>query len=164
MRAPTSILLITAGDGRDQAAFELAYGMALRSGARLVVAAVLNSLPRDFQRVSLVIDTGGLWEMAARQSARYLNTLTAGQTLKPTVETRVLLGEAVEEIVREVSIEKHDLVIVPGRQWVNHLPAWLRFDLAARLTRRCHCPVWTADRSNRARVWRDRGLDSLMAR
>jgi nucleotide-binding universal stress UspA family protein len=152
MRALTSILLITVGDGRDQAAFELAHSIALRSRARLKVAAFLGSLPKDFQRVSLVIDPGELWKMAVRERTHYLNALVAGQTVTSGVDTHVLLGEAVDEIGREVSREGHDLVIVPGRQWTSHIPNWLRFDLPARLARRCHCPVWTVDRDNRDRA------------
>lgn len=144
MRAPTSILLVAAGDGRDQAASEAAQSLALRTGARLIVAAVLASLPRDFQRVSVVMDPGELWEMAARERTLYLNTLVAAKAVMPRVETRVLLGEAVGEIVREVFRERHDLVIVLGRQWLDRVPGWLRCDLPARLARRCRCPVWSA--------------------
>ena len=45
MQTPTSILVVTAGDGRDQAAIEMASRLAVRNGARLVVAAVLSGLP-----------------------------------------------------------------------------------------------------------------------
>ena len=93
MQTPTSILVIAAGDGRDQAAIEMASRLALRNGARLVVAAVLSGLPRAFQRVSLVIDPVELWVIAALEHARYLNTLVAGQAASIRVETRVLFGK-----------------------------------------------------------------------
>lgn len=164
MQTLTSILVIAEGDGRDQAAIEMASRLAVRNGARLVAAAVLTGLPRAFQRVSLVIDAVELWVVAALERARYLNTLVAGQTASIRVETRVLFGHRVEQIVREVSRERHDLVIVPGSRWARHLPTWMRLDLPARLARRCQCPVWTAESHNRDRAWRARGLDSVMAR
>jgi universal stress protein E len=98
------------------------------------------------------------------EHGRYLNTLVAGQAVSIKIETRVLFGKKVEQIVREVLREKHDLVIAPGSPCARHLPAWMRFDLSARLVRRCPCPVWTAESHNRDRVWRARGLDSVMAR
>jgi nucleotide-binding universal stress UspA family protein len=163
MLTPTSILVIAAGDGRDQAAIEMARRIALRNGAHLVVAAILNGLPRAFQRVSLVIDPAELWEMAALEHARYLDTLVSGESAPLKIETRVLFGKKLEQIVREVSREKHELLIVPGSLWTRHLPTWLRFDLPIRIARRCHCPVWTTESHNRDREWRARGLDSVMA-
>lgn len=162
MRMLTSILVIATGDGRDQAAIEMARRVALRSGARVVAASVLRGLPRAFRRVSLVIDPVELWAMAAQEHLHYLDTLAAGQTAH--AETRVLFGEPVEQILREVSREKHDLVIVPGSRWAHHLPAWLRFDLAAKLARRCPCALRTAESHKRDPAWRARGLDSVMAR
>lgn len=164
MQILTSILVIAEGDGRDQAAIGMASRLAGRNGARLVAAAVLTGIPRAFQRVSLVIDPVELWVIAALERARYLNTLVAGQTASIRVETRVLFGQSIEQIVREVSREKHDLVIMPGSRWARYLPTWMRFDLPVRLARRCHCPVWSAESHNRDRAWRARGLDSVMAR
>jgi nucleotide-binding universal stress UspA family protein len=161
---PTSILVVTAGDGRDQAAIEMASRLALRNGARLAVAAVLSGLPPAFQRVSLVVEPAELWVVAALEHGRYLNTLVAGQSASIKIETRVLFGKKVEQIVREVSREKHDLVIVPGSPWTRQLLIWMRFDLSARLPRRCHCRVWTAESHHRDGLWRARGLDSVMAR
>jgi nucleotide-binding universal stress UspA family protein len=164
MRTPSSILLIAGGDGRDQSAIEMASRLARRNRARLVVAAVLSGLPRLFQRLSLVIHPAGLWEMAAREHAHYLDALVSGQSMPLRIETRVLSGQTMEQIVREVSREKHDLVIVPASRWTHHLPPWIRFDLPMRLARRCPCPVWTAESHNRDWAWRARGLDSIMAR
>ena len=48
LRVPATILLTAAGDGRDQAAIEVAHGLALRSGTRLTVAAVLSSPQETF--------------------------------------------------------------------------------------------------------------------
>jgi nucleotide-binding universal stress UspA family protein len=163
MLTPTSILVIARGDGRDQAAIEMASRLASRYGARIVVAAVLSGLPRAFQRVSLVIDPVELWKMAALEHARYLDTLVGGEAMPIRIETRVLFGRKVEQIVREVSREKHDLLIVPGSLWTRHLPTWIRFDLPIRLARRCRCAVWTAESHARDRKWRGRGLDSVMA-
>ena len=165
MQTPTSILVVTAADGRDQAAIEMASRLAVRNGARLVVAAVLEqACHRAFQRLSLVIEPAELWVVAALDHGRYLNTLVAGQAVSIKIETRVLFGKKLEQIVREVTREKYDLVIVPGSTWARHLPSWMRFDLSARLARRCPCPVWTAESHNRDRAWRARGLDSVMAR
>jgi nucleotide-binding universal stress UspA family protein len=122
MQTPASILVVTAGDGRDQAAIEMASRLALRNGVRLVVVAVLSGLPRAFQRLSLVIDPAELWVVAALEHGRYLNTLAAGQAVSIRVETRVLFGKKLEQIVREVRREEHDLVIVPGSPWTRHLP------------------------------------------
>jgi nucleotide-binding universal stress UspA family protein len=163
MLTPTSILVIARGDGRDQAAIEMASQLALRHGARIVVAAVLSGLPRAFQRVSLVIDPMELWEMASSEHARYLDTLVSGQSAPNKIETRVLFGKKVEQIVREVSREKHDLLILPGSLWTRHLPTCLRFDLPIRLARRCHCPVWTAESHDRDLAWRGGGAGSVMA-
>jgi nucleotide-binding universal stress UspA family protein len=129
MLTPTSILVIARGDGRDQAAIEMASRLASHYGARIVVATVLGSLPRAFQRISLVIDPVELWKMAALEHARYLDTLVGGEAMPIRIETRVLFGRKVEQIVREVSREKHDLLIVPGSFWTRHLPTWIRFDL-----------------------------------
>jgi nucleotide-binding universal stress UspA family protein len=163
MLTPTSILVIARGDGRDQAAIEMASRLASHYGARIVVATVLGSLPRAFQRISLVIDPVELWKMAALEHARYLDTLVAGEAMPFRIETRVLFGKKVEQIAREVSREKHDLLIVPGSLSTRHLPTWLRFDLPIRIARRCHCPMWTTESHNRDRDWRARGLDSVMA-
>jgi hypothetical protein len=102
MPTPTSILVIALGDGRDQAAIEIAIRQALRSGARVVVVAVLSSLPQAFQRVSLVIDPPELWKLATLEHARYLNTLVTGDAMPSRIKTRVLFGKRVEQIVREV--------------------------------------------------------------
>ena len=165
MRAPASILVIAGGDGRDQAAFEMAAGLASRNAARVTVAAVLKRLPRAFQRLSLVIDSVGLWEMAARERGRYLDTLVRVEGFAPAVrvQTRVLFGKAVEQIAREAARQGADLVIVRGRRWIGYLPAWLRFDLPTRLARSCPCPVWTVKSGSR-REWLARGLDCVMAR
>jgi nucleotide-binding universal stress UspA family protein len=163
MLTPTSILVIARGDGRDQAAIEMASRLALRRGARLVVASVLSGLSPAFLRVSLVIDPAALWKMADLEHARYLDSLVSGQSTTLKIETRVLFGKKVEQIVAEVSREKHDLLIVPGSRWTRHLPTWLRFDLPIRIVRRCHCPVWTAESHDRDREWRARGLDSVRA-
>ena len=164
MQRLTGILVIAEGDGRDQAAIEMAGRLAVINGARLVAASVLTGLPRAVQLVSLVIDPMELWLMAALEHARYLNTLVAGQTASIRVESCVLVGKRIGQIVREVSREKHDLVIVPGSRWARYLPTSMRFDLPVRLARRCHCPVWPAESHNRDRAWRARGLDSVMAR
>ena len=103
MRTPASILVIAMGDGRDQAAIELASRLAARSGARLVAASVLSELPRAFQRLSLVIDPVGLWAMAAREHVCYLEALVGGQARHTKAETRVLFGEPVEQMLGKLS-------------------------------------------------------------
>ena len=130
----------------------------------MTVAVVLRSLPKNFERVSLLFDRSELREMAVRESVQYLDTLLAGIAGRMGVERRVLAGPAAEEIVREVSRQRHDLVIVRGAQWISHLPMWLRFDLAARLARRCHCAVRTVDPRIGKRPRRTHGFDWITAR
>jgi nucleotide-binding universal stress UspA family protein len=102
-------------------------------------------------------------EMAALEHARDLDTLVSRESAPFKIETRILFGKRVEQIVGEVSREKHDLLIVPGSLWTRHLPTWLRFDLPIRLARRSQCPVWTARSHDRDWEWRARGLNSLGA-
>ena len=148
---------------RDQVVIDEAITLASRSGAHLLVISVLSTLPREFQRISLVIDPCDLWAMAARDRARCLDTLLAGRAAPMGIERRVLFGEVVSQIAHEVVRGQHDLLIVPCPGWTHHLPACLRFDLAARLSRSCRCPVWAVEPQDYRWARQHRGLGTLTA-
>jgi Universal stress protein family len=63
-----NILVYTEGDSRSRAVLERASALATRNKARPTVLSVLESLPRELQRLGAAVDLAELWEVAVSQA------------------------------------------------------------------------------------------------
>jgi universal stress protein E len=137
-----NILVYTEGDSRSRAVLKRATALATRNKAHLTVLSVLESLPRELQRLGAAVDLAELWEVAVKERNQKLDRLIA-RVSKENVSfsAKVLGGSPFIEVIKEVLRQGHDLVMMAaeGEGGVNDV---LFGSTSTHLMRKCPCPVW----------------------
>jgi universal stress protein E len=120
---------------------QTAIGLACSGQARLLFFAVLNLTeealhhldPEDRSQVKRTV------EQEARQA---LDDLVEQARLQDVnARSKLVLGKVWLEIIRQVLLEKHDLVVL-GTRDLTGFRRLLFGNTALKLVRRCPCPVW----------------------
>ena len=144
------LLLANQGTG-DQAILRRAASLAETNRAQLVVTDVIEELPRDMQKLIVVITPMELQKSVTQGRQKQLERLVAPIRKEGLrVGVNVLTGTPLLEIIRQVLRQKHDLVILAaeGRSGLN---GRLFGSTSLHLMRKCPCPVWVMKPT-----WRER--------
>ncbi len=137
-----NILMLTDGGRRSTAALERAAALAERNRAKLTVLSVLESLPRELQRMMAAVHPADLWELAVEERRRQLKRLVARAGRENAgFTTKVVGGSAFIEVIREVLRVEHDLVMMAAEGEGGVTDA-LFGSTSTHLMRKCPCPVW----------------------
>ena len=154
MRRFKNILVFTDGDARSEVALDRGAALAERNGAQLTAVSVLESLPRELQRLSAAAHPADLWDLALRERKERLDRVVAGSwNENQSFATKVLCGSPITEVIKEVLQQGHDLVVMAaeGEGGVKEV---LFGNVSTQLMRRCPCPVWVMKSGQRARYER----------
>jgi nucleotide-binding universal stress UspA family protein len=146
-----NILLIANRGTSDQAILRRATSIAETNRAQLVVVDVIEELPRDMQKLIVVITPMEIQKRVIQERQKQLERLVAPIRKEGLrIGVTVLIGTPFLEIIQLVLRQKHDLVIMAagGR---NRLKGRLLGNTSLHLMRKCPCPVWVMKPT-----WRER--------
>ena len=146
------ILVFNDGGPRGRVVLVRAAALAERNKARITLFSVLESLPRELQRLSAAIHPSELWELAVQERQKVLGRLVARAGKQNVgIAVRISGGTPFIEVIKEVLRENHDLVMMAadGSGGVRNL---LFGSTSAHLMRKCPCPVWVV-KSGRSRTF-----------
>jgi nucleotide-binding universal stress UspA family protein len=153
MKRFKNILFCAEGKESDQFALELAAELATRNEAQLTVFNVVEELPRELLRLA-AMPIGALQAMAMEEARDQMGRfVSAVPTVTLPVTIKVSCGKPCIEIVRAVLHHQHDLVIIVGsaRKGIREK---ILGSTGMRLMRKCPCPVWVVNLSQRKRFSR----------
>ena len=151
MKRFKNIIFCTEGKACDQFALELAHELAKRNEARLTVFNVVEELPRDLLRLAAAMPLDTLQSMALGEARDQMEHFVSSMpTITLPVTIKVSCGKPCIEIVRAVLHHQHDLVIIVGsaRKGIKEK---ILGSTGMRLMRKCPCPVWVVNLSQRKR-------------
>ena len=135
--------------------FERAIALARRNNARITVAGVMETLPRDMRMLVPAIGLHDLLELAEQEQLARLEMLVEPARREGLeIRTRLLCGTPFLEIIREILREEHDLVMITAED-KGPLGEAVFGSTSMHLMRKCPCPVWVmnpAQRHKYARV------------
>lgn len=140
MRRFKDILYIVASESNSKVAFKHAVTLANNNQARLTVVEIIDKIPSTLITDGRTLSTERFREKIIADHQQILQALVVSLEKKTEIQTKVLVGKAFLEIIREVLRNGHDLVIKTAE----------RGDLLDRvfgsddmhLLRKCPCPVW----------------------
>lgn len=147
MRRLRNILFVAnraTGDRNLGAALNRAAALAKHNQANLKVVDVLDELPHDASDLYKIVRRPELREMLIEHRLSALDELVA--PLSETglqVGTKILVGTAHIEIIREIMRDGHDLLIKPAAG-AGSLKKVLFASTDMHLIRECPCAVWIA--------------------
>lgn len=149
MRRFKNILVVENENAQDRSALERAAGLAETNQAALSVVQVIQALPRELQRIT-VLDPDDLRRMIQEEQEeklkRRIASIASGSL---QVSSKVLFGTPFLEIIREVVRNNHDLVMMAA-EGRGGLSQSLFGSTEMHLMRKCPCPVWIT-KSNESR-------------
>ena len=144
------LLLANQGTG-DQAILRRAASLAETNRAQLTVVDVIEELPRDMQKLIVVITPMELQKSVIQERQKQLERLVAPIRKEGLrIGVNVLIGTPFLEIIRQVLRQKHDLVIMAA-EGRSGLKGRLFGSTSLHLMRKCPCPVWVMKPT-----WRER--------
>jgi nucleotide-binding universal stress UspA family protein len=142
MKRFSNILLVATAGTDHSAALTRAATLAATNQARLTVCAVVDAIPAELQMAVTVVTPAELCDIAVTERRDWLNEIVKSvATDNMPVETKVLVGRAFVEIIRQVLGNDHDLVIKSAEGAVG-LKDMLFGSTDMHLLRKCPCPVW----------------------
>ena len=144
------LLFLNLGTG-DKAILRRAASLAETNRAQLAVVDVIEELPRDMQKLIVVITPMELQKRVIQERQKQLERLVAPIRKEGLhIGVNALIGTPFLEIIRQVLRQKHDLVILAagGRR---RLKGRLFGSTSLHLMRKCPCPVWVMKPT-----WRER--------
>ncbi|MEK7408049.1 MAG: universal stress protein [Acidobacteriota bacterium] len=149
-----NILLVSDGEDRSRAGLERAAALAVRNQAQLTVVSVLESLPRESQRLIAAVHFADLWQIAVDERRegleRFVEGVCAGEV---SVTTKILCGTPFLEVIREVLRHQRDLVMMIAEE-KGGVKDILFGSTSMHLMRKCPCPVWVMKPGQRRRYAR----------
>lgn len=154
MKRFKNILFCAEGQDSDRFTLELAVELKMRNDAQLTVFNVVEDLPRELLRLAAAMPLAALQSMAIQaardQMERFVSSVPQ---LTPPVTIKVSCGKPCIEIVRAVLRHQHDLVIIVGsaRKGIKER---IVGSTGMRLMRKCPCPVWVVNLSQKKRFFR----------
>ena len=149
MKRFKNILLVAAPDTDVTSSYRRALSLAKHNHARLMVLDVADQLPGDLQRAVTVMAPSELQNIVVKERLSQLEKLIKPARKKGMeVSAKVLIGKPFLEIIREVLLNHHDLVIksAEGKTTARQL---LFGNTDLHLMRKCPCPVWVIKPSKR---------------
>ncbi len=142
MRRFSNIVLIVGADSDNAQALQRATALAKNSQAALTVCAVVDALPDEMHMIDSTITPEELCDIAVAEQREQLDpVLEKIAEEEIAVDAKVLVGKPFIEIVRQVLVGKHDLVI-KSAEGATRLKATLFGSTDMHLMRKCPCPVW----------------------
>jgi len=154
MKRFKNILFCTEGETSDHLALELADEFAKRNEGHLTVFNVIKELPRELSRLAAAMPLDAIQSMALEEARDHMERFVSSvPTITPPVTINVSCGKPCIEIVRAVLRHQHDLVIIVGsaRKGIKEK---ILGSTGMRLMRKCPCPVWVVNLSQRKRFSR----------
>lgn len=155
MKRFKKILFVNDGKTKREMPLERAVNLAKKNQAQLTVVEVLGGLSKDTEFFLKPADIDGIVKADMQVITERLESLIAPikeEGVKAT--SKILLGTAFLEIIREVLRNKHDLVMLTPRKKAK-LKEVLFGSRIMHLMRKCPCPVWAikpAKRKKYARI------------
>ena len=137
-----NILLVYEGAEQGKSTINRAVNLATINRARLTVIDVIEEIPRDYQMLITALPPEEILALAVKeQNERLEHYITPIREAGVRVSAKVLVGKEFLEIIREVLLNNHDLVIktARGKGGVRDI---LFGSTAMHLMRKCPCPVW----------------------
>lgn len=137
----SNILLVLDSDAGNVLALERAIQLARRDSARLTVCEVVDPIPGDYRRLITSITPREVSDSIIASGLERIEALLGTVDVSDlSIDTKVLIGRAHIEIVRQVREGHHDLVIRPiaGRHVAHGRSAPREY---RELMRHCPCPV-----------------------
>ena len=151
MKRFKNILLLADQGTGDQAILRRAASLAETNRAQLALVDVIEELPRDMQKLIVVITPMELQKRVIQERQKQLERLVAPIRKEGLrVGVNVLIGTPFLEIIRQVLRQKHDLVIMAA-EGRSGLKGRLFGSTSLHLMRKCPCPVWVMKPT-----WRER--------
>lgn len=151
----SNIMFIANPDGNDSVAFAKAIALANNNQAKLSLIGLVDSLALPSESIA---DIDLMHEAIVSERQQQLQDLIQEAADKALIngleiETKVLIGAASIEIIREVLRQQRDLVVksvepTKGILW----PLFSGTDM--KLLRKCPCPVWLV-KANQQHSYRD---------
>lgn len=140
MKSFQKILYIAEPGENCEYGLERAVRVAENNQAELTVVAVTEHIPIESGMPDGGIVSGNLLASAVEAHRVRLESLIKPYHDRLTIRTKVLIGSAFLEIIREVLRYKHDLVMKPPEPQVWLARLFGSDDM--HLLRKCPCPVW----------------------
>lgn len=140
MKQFKKILFVVDPERSCRAAVARAVALAENSQAELTFLDVLPSLDRGLRLLSGVPSAADVHAAVLARREQRLASLVKSFGRRLKIQTRVRVGTAHLEVIREVLASGHDLVMRPPED-----PNWLDGVLGSddmNLLRKCPCPVW----------------------
>ena len=154
MKRFENILLVTYGSGNIRAALKRAVRLAKENQARLTLVDIVEKFPRGTTILPTGISHTELEETVTRQQYELSERLIAPiRDEGVDVNAKVLVGQPVIEIIREVVCNKYDLVIKSAPAKMKDKASLFR-STDMQLMRACPCPVWLIKPSHRKKYAR----------
>ena len=137
-----NILFVTDAITGKEEPLERAVTLARRNGARVTVIDVVEKLSRDTQMLIPSMHPKDIEEMRTQGRMRWLEVLISlveHEDIRLT--PKILWGTPFLEIIREVMLNQHDLVMITA-EGKGGLKERLFGSTTMHLMRKCPCPVW----------------------
>ncbi len=152
MKRFRNILVFVGGDDSDRAV-ERGVALAVENGARLTLMDVVKPLPRALGMMTDVAKPAELERLVANDHrSRLIEIASQYDDADINIGVVASVGDAATEIIHQVVIGKHDLVIKTADGLARS--GQLFGSVAKRLLRQCPCPVWVLKRDSYHKVHR----------
>ena len=126
----------------DRATLDRAVALAKNNRARLTVVQVIKDMPEQWRHVSLGGEPVDLQDLAIKEyQSRLKEVVTRLKQDGVRAFAKVLVGIPFLQIIREVMVNKRDLVIMTA-EGKGGLKERLFGSTSLHLMRKCPCPVW----------------------
>jgi len=142
MKRFSNILLI-AEEGSDQpAALQRAITLAKNNQAALTICSVVDAVPAEIQMGITTVTPSELYDIAITEKCLQLESILENIAEEGVpISTKTLVGNPFIEIIRQVSVNRHDLVI-KSTEGDTGLKEMLFGSTDMHLMRKCPCPLW----------------------
>ncbi len=124
------------GSKSSQKALEIAFGLARSEDAKLLVLSVARPSEPPTR-----VETAGILENAKEHFEQDFKQIAArALELDVNLETAVIVGHPVEQLVHRAETEKADLIVL-GRRGASRFERMLVGSTSEKVLRYAHCPV-----------------------
>jgi len=150
----SNILLVVDERTDYSAALKRGATLARKNQARLTVCAIVDTIPSEVRVGAIRITPRQVLDVATAKKREWLeDTVNSVATAGISIDKKVLIGKAFIEIVRQVLRNDHDLIIKCAD--VNSgLREMLFSSTDKHLMRKCPCPVWIINPTERQKYLR----------
>lgn len=140
MQRFNNILFVVTDDIHIEDALKRATKLADNHQASLTVVEVIDDIPMHFKLPGSIVDVETFQKTRLAEHLQQLNQLVASSSNKNKITTKVLTGTSFMEIIREVLLNKHDLVVKVIQSEAQRFQRLFGSD-DMHLLRKCPCPL-----------------------